>query len=59
MGLKSFCCYNSHEARLCVGCIYSLHVDAVILLARYVCMYVCMYVCNLSINCAFVRHCTK
>ena len=35
-GLKSFCCYNSCEVRLCGGCTYSLHVDAVVMLARYV-----------------------
>ena len=32
--LKSFC-YNSHEV-LCGGCIYSLYVDAVVILAWYV-----------------------
>jgi len=34
--LKSLCCYNSHEVSLCGGCIYSLCVDAIVVLDRYV-----------------------
>jgi len=34
--LKSFCCYNSHEVSLCGGCLYSLFVDATVVLAQYV-----------------------
>jgi hypothetical protein len=45
MGLKSFYCYN--EARLCGGSMYSLYVDAVVLLTRYVCMYV---ICQLIVH---------
>jgi len=33
--LKSLCCYNSHEVSLCGGCIYSLCVDATVVLDRY------------------------
>ena len=35
-GLKSFCCYNSHEVILCGGRIYNLYIDATVVLARYV-----------------------
>jgi len=29
-GLKSFCCYNSHDVSLCCGRIYSLYVGATV-----------------------------
>jgi hypothetical protein len=35
MGWKSFCCYNSHEVRLCDGSTYSLYVDAAVVLAPW------------------------
>ena len=44
--LESFCCYNSYEV-LCGGHIYSLYVDAVFILARYL----------LSLNELFKKFC--
>jgi len=39
--LKLFCCYNSYDV-LYGGRIYNLHVDAVIVSARYAYIYVCV-----------------
>jgi hypothetical protein len=30
------CYYNSHEVSLCADCIYSLYVEAAVVLARYI-----------------------
>jgi len=38
-GLKPFCCYNSHEVRLCGGCIYNMYVVAAVVLAHSRYMY--------------------
>ena len=34
--LKPLCCYSSHEVSLCGGRIYTMYVDAAVVLARYV-----------------------
>ena len=34
--MLEYFCYNSHKVRLCGGCVYSLYVDAAVVLAQYV-----------------------